>query len=304
MITDNTLLKEILENLYDGVYFVDRQRKITYWNQGAQRLSGFSSQEALGKRCSANLLRHIDQNSTNLCENGCPLAQTLVDGQSREAEVFLHHKDGHRVPVLVRVAPVRDAEGEIIGAVEIFNDSTQLVAYREWIEDLRRAAFIDPLTGLVNRRGIQSELARAVLQAHEQENDCFGILFADIDYFKDTNDRYGHPVGDRVLKMVANSIRNGLRSCDVSGRWGGEEFVSILQQVDASQLALAAERVRMLVASSWISLDDGAMVNATISIGAALSRLGEDPEALVERADRLMYRSKAEGRNRVTIESP
>src|SRR5512138_459514 len=96
--------KVLLDNLYDGVYFVDRDRRITFWNKGAERLTGFSKQEADGRSCHDNFLTHIDENGRHLCLSGCPLAETIQDGRQRECDLFLHHKDGHRLPVSIRVS--------------------------------------------------------------------------------------------------------------------------------------------------------------------------------------------------------
>jgi PAS domain S-box-containing protein len=114
----------LLDSIFDGVYFVDAERKITYWNRGSESLTGYSAREAVGKHCYDNFLMHVDEAGCALCTNGCPLSSTIHDGQRRQAEVFLRHKLGHRVPVCVRVAPLMNASGQIIGAVEVFSDVT------------------------------------------------------------------------------------------------------------------------------------------------------------------------------------
>jgi diguanylate cyclase (GGDEF)-like protein len=126
------------------------------------------------------------------------------------------------------------------------------------------------------------------------------VLFADIDHFKDVNDTYGHDAGDRVLKMVAQTLRHNLRSADVLARWGGEEFLALLHGVDKGVLAATAEKLRILVASSFFEVD-GAEVRVTISLGATLLRPDDTPHSVVARADALLYESKAEGRNRYTL---
>ncbi len=104
MSDDADLYREILDNLYDGVYFVDRERVVNYWNKGAERISGYSAEAMIGHSCSDHLLNHVDADGVSLCQDRCPLAACMSDGLPREAEVFLHHADGHRVPVLVRGA--------------------------------------------------------------------------------------------------------------------------------------------------------------------------------------------------------
>ncbi len=152
MIEDPGFLLRIVDNLYDSVYFVDRQRRIVYWNRGAERLTGFASHEVLGTCCSDDILMHVDETGKSLCRESCPLAETMEDGTPREAEVYLPHKLGHRVPVLVRPSPVRNAQGEIAGGVEIFSANAGQLAVRERMEELEKAVLLDPLTEAGNRR--------------------------------------------------------------------------------------------------------------------------------------------------------
>lgn len=145
------LFKSLVDNFIDGVYFVDRDRAITYWNCGAERITGFRAEETVGTRCFDEILMHIDAAGTRLCRDGCPLAATIEDGKPREIEVFLHHKEGHRVPVLVRAAAIRDQTGTIVGELEVFSDNTPKMAALQRADDLEKIAFLDPLTGLASR---------------------------------------------------------------------------------------------------------------------------------------------------------
>src|SRR3954469_21301394 len=120
----DTFFKSVLDSIYDGVYFVDPERKITYWNKSAERLTGFVAEEVVGRYCYDNILLHLDCTGKELCTNGCPLQAVLRDGTPREAEVYLRHREGHRVPVAVRVAPLL-CDNRVRGAVEIFSDNTK-----------------------------------------------------------------------------------------------------------------------------------------------------------------------------------
>ncbi|RYD04991.1 hypothetical protein N752_11545 [Desulforamulus aquiferis] len=183
---ENSFYKDLLDNLYDGVYFVDRDRRITYWNQGAERLTGYSSEEVLGKVCSDNILMHLNNECVLMCLDLCPVAETMIDGQKREAELYLHHKEGYRVPVLVRVAPIMK-EGQIVGAVEVFSDNSSKVSALERIDALKRAIYSDPLTGLANRTFIEISLTTN-LQELQKYDYTFGLMFLDVDKFKTVND--------------------------------------------------------------------------------------------------------------------
>jgi len=291
---------DILQNLYDGVYLVDPDRKITFWNHSAERITGYAEESVSGSCCGDQILMHVDDSGKCLCEDGCPLQATLDDGEVREADVYLHHHDGHRVPVRVRTAPVRAANGEIIGAVEVFSENSERLALLERITDLEQAAMIDALTGLANRRFLSDRLT-VCFGEKERYGWPFGVLFLDIDDFKNVNDRYGHQVGDETLKLVARVLLNNLRQFDLAGRWGGEEFVVVTPNIDATNIQAMAERLRVLVQKSDLRVAPH-VVQVTVSIGATLPRPQDTIDSLIERADNLMYRSKDAGRNQVFFE--
>lgn len=297
MESGESFYKRILDNLSEGVYFLDKNRTITYWNRGAERITGYRSADVLGSNCRDDILVHVDEKGKSLCESGCPVAETLLDSANREAKVFLHHRDGHRVPVLVRVSPILDERGRTIGAVEVFRENGADAASEQYIEDLKKAALLDPLTGLSNRRFLDARLT-ACQEDFNRHGFPFAAVFADIDHFKNVNDTYGHPAGDEVLKMVAATLKASVRISDTAGRWGGEEFLLILQHLRDEELGSIADKLRTLVEQSFLQTDQGAL-RVTISMGASMYRQGEPIQSLLERADGLLYEAKAAGRNRV-----
>ena len=290
----------LLDNLFDGVYFVDRDRRITYWNRGAERLTGYAREEVVGSRCRDNLLRHVDEQGRELCTDRCPVAAVIEDGQTRTARVYLHHKEGHRVPVFIRAAPIVGEDGTIEGAVEVFSDNSDLSEAAERIRLLEEEALLCPLTGLGNRRYVLRVVATG-LHDYERYGTPFGILFLDVDHFKRVNDQFGHDAGDAVLRMVAGTLSGALRKGDTVGRWGGEEFVAVLGHADREQTHAVAERCRNLVAQSTAPRAGGEL-SVTVSVGATWVQPGDTIESLIDRADRLMYESKRAGRNRVTLD--
>jgi diguanylate cyclase (GGDEF)-like protein/PAS domain S-box-containing protein len=292
--------REIIDNLYDGVYFVNRERVITYWNKGAERITGYSAEQTIGRACRDNLLNHVTANGIELCKDHCPLAAVMADGNPREVEVFLHHADGHRLPVAIRATALRDSSGNIVGAIETFSNNSNLVATRRRLDEMSQLARTDALTRIGNRAHIEGRL-RALLAEFQNTQTIAGILFMDMDHFKKVNDTYGHEVGDRVLSMVANTLRLALRATDTVGRWGGEEFVALLYNIfDDTMLFKTAEKVRALIEASRLDLD-GRNLSVTVSIGATRPYTNDSPESIIRRADELMYRSKQAGRNRVTV---
>lgn len=290
--------RKMLDNFYEGVYFVDKDRLITFWNHGAERISGFSADEVVGKNCFDNILNHVDEKGKQLCLGGCPLEKTILDGELRESGVYLHHKDGQRVKIFVRTTPIYDGD-QIIGAVEVFVDDSEKATLVSNLEKLKILAMVDELTKLPNRRYVESRL-KTLLQEYRSLNIPFGVAFLDIDHFKAFNDTYGHETGDIVLQMVAKTYLSAVRKGDLVGRWGGEEFTAVFPGIDMDGLQAVTEKIRMLVERSIIR-EKGQELAVTVSIGGTLARPDDTAEGLIKRADHLMYKSKGGGRNRVTV---
>lgn len=289
----------MLDRLEDGVYLVDPQRRIRYWSSGAERITGYAAAEVLGRRCADNLLRHVDAQGHCFCEGGCPLAAVMVDGQPRSVDVVLHHKDGHRVPVHVFGAAIHDWQGNIIGSFETFSDASESAAATERIRELEAEAYLDALTGLPNRRYFESALASRLAEL-QREGLRFGVILGDVDHFKRFNDEYGHETGDRVLKMVAQTLAHSCRSYDMVARWGGEEFIALTGHGTPEKVQALADRIRALVEHSTLE-HDGRVLNVTISLGGTVARDDDDTASLFGRVDELLYQSKCGGRNRVTF---
>jgi diguanylate cyclase (GGDEF)-like protein/PAS domain S-box-containing protein len=291
--------KSLIENIFDGLYLVDKDRSIIYWNHVAETITGYRSEEVVGRRCRDNILVHVDEDGKSLCLGSCPLQATIQDGAFRDAEVYIQHKDGHRVPVWVRAAPLHDTDGNIIGGAELFTDLSASNAITNKVNELEKLSFLDSTTQMANRRYLEMELHNRVSEKNRY-GATFGIVIMDIDFFKRVNDSYGHGVGDRVLKAVARTFMNTARPSDLMGRWGGEEFVGILKRVDDDGLRSAAERVRSLVEKSHIR-ENGLTLKVTVSIGGTLADPTDTADSIIKRADTLLYRSKENGRNRCTI---
>lgn len=170
-------------------------------------------------------------------------------------------------------------------------------------EELDLFSRLDPLTGLWNRRHIEEEL-HALCGAARRHGFRVNVVLFDLDHFKSVNDRYGHAAGDAALKAAAACLRAQVRSEDVLGRWGGEEFLAVVPYEDADGVRAMAERVRRGVASVELSCGEGISCRLTTSVGVH-GAAGEDahPETLLAAADRALYEAKAAGRDRVVVAS-
>jgi len=301
MPTGSSFYRELLDHIVDGVYFVDRDRRILYWNEGAFRLTGYKAEELLGKCCQDDILCHVDYSGKNLCHDGCPLTASIADGKPHSANVFLRHKQGRRVPVNVQIQPMLGTDGSIVGAIEIFSDNSAEIEAQRKIEAMKRLAFLDHLTQLPNRRYLEMSLHSA-LSEYQVHKDPLGVLLIDFDGFKEINDSFGHFSGDRALQEAAGTLMKSFRPTDIVGRWGGDEFLAIAYNVSEAILSELAKRCVALVGQTSILGDDDRRIPLSISVGAALSRLGESADELLQRADALMYLSKTGGRDRATTD--
>ena len=160
--------------------------------------------------------------------------------------------------------------------------------------ELQRLSETDMLTGIANRRRLDARLDEEILRAVRYQRPL-AVILADIDYFKEINDRFGHQMGDQVLVAVSQCLRGHLRHCDLAGRWGGDELLVICPETSAEQAEAVAEKIRQQVAR--LKLRDE--LNPTLTLGVAGFVSGDAKENLVGRADRALYRAKAKGRNTV-----
>ena len=216
-----------------------------------------------------------------------------------EADAFLLHKLGHRVPVKLKTIPLRDQQNRLVGAVEVFRSTIDDRRQTQLIEELSNLAMLDDLTRLPNRRHFDMQLDRRLAEL-DRFGWHFGVLMIDIDQFKLVNDSAGHQAGDEILRMVARTLSANSRGVDTIARWGGEEFTAIITNVREEELRVVAEKFRAMVESSGLRESESAPLHVTISIGGAVAR-DESAAELMKRADQMMYAAKRSGRNRVCI---
>jgi diguanylate cyclase (GGDEF)-like protein/PAS domain S-box-containing protein len=286
--------EQLLDNLYDGVYFVDRNRTILYWNRGAERLTGYAREEVIGRSCADNILCHTNSSGCLLCHSECPLSDSIAGDRPSSARVFLKHKQGHRVVVDVQVMPMVGDSGEVIGGVEIFRDAEAVVSLEAAYRKMSELAEKDPLTGAVNRRHA-GEILSHQAEVLRRSAVPFSVIMTDIDHFKRVNDTLGHQAGDTALIAFERSLERGVRQGDTVVRMGGEEFLIILPGQGLSNAFKTAARLREAAPFGI----DGLRLTASFGVAEALAE--ETIDDLLARADAALYRAKAEGRNCVRI---
>lgn len=192
------------------------------------------------------------------------------------------------------------AENQALLNKQMMDENSQRLG--DDITALRILADTDPLTGLYNRRAFR-EFTVEAMNFFRRKKRSLGVLVIDIDFFKRVNDTYGHSVGDEVIKAVGQMVQQEARAIDKVARFGGEEFVVLMQETESEGPAVLAERIRVKIASQLIAHPDIGTISVTVSIGATMAiRSDRDIEDVIERADRALYKAKSEGRNRVVAD--
>ena len=288
-----------LGSIADAVISADRDRRITYMNGAAERLTLWSQTEALGRALTDVLSMEEESRNRSVLEK---LANILEgDELSGPAEgVVLHRRDGADVVIHERAAPIRDRDGRAIGIVLVLRDITH---ERALAARLEHQATHDSLTGLTNRREFETRLSAAIEDRRTHGTE-YALLYLDLDQFKVINDTCGHVAGDGLIRKIAWLINAQLRSNDALARLGGDEFGALLRDIRSDDAVALAEGIRRRIAElryDW----DGRIFAVNSSIGVivlddTLTTVGDALSA----ADQACYLAKDNGRNRVQLYRP
>lgn len=261
----------------------DLNGNILSWNKAAEDLYGYTEQEAIG----SNIKRLFPFNKHEEFQH--IMKKIAADQHIRHYETLRIHKDGRAIPVSITVAPVKNLQGDVIGASVAARDITQ----QKLIEEkLKHLAEHDPLTGLINRPLFEDRLAQIMLKA-KREHRCVAVCFLDIDNFKKINDTEGHAVGDLLLCTVTKCLQSCLRESDTLARLGGDEFGLILSVPHEDEAIHIIKKILTRFSEALFAHDKSFLIS--LSIGIAL--YPKEQVALIEKADAAMYYVKKHGKN-------
>ena len=309
-------VKTALDVLAEGVVLVNEKSEIVLANRAFARKLGDVDRSLMGQRLSDMKWKTLDS-GTNAID--LPWQHALLTAESSlGVPLGLATTDGVR-RFVVNGSPILDDNGKARGAMVTFDDITELEKKNDELksmldalqatqnevnrqnEKLQILATRDPLTSCLNRRSF-NEHCEQELEIAEREGKPLSCIMMDIDHFKSVNDTFGHAVGDKVIQQVVNSTRSGLRSIDIIGRYGGEEFCILLPGLDLDQAGIVGERLRSRIESEACdALVDGGDRIITSSFGIASTEICPfDAQELVNSADQALYASKNGGRNCVS----
>lgn len=292
--SDNLFLQRLVDNMYDGLIFVNITGQITFWNRGIERLSGIPAASIYEKAWTAALLDLRDPDGNLVRDNRCPVLMGLHHGTQSLQRYSVRRHNHKRTTVDVHVIPVMDHTGQSYGATVIIHDVSSETNLEQRVEHLQRKATHDPLTSVANRAEFDRKLTEYV-DSHLKAGIPCSLIICDIDRFKQINDTYGHQAGDEALIGFAKLLKSHCRSEDVVARYGGEEFVLLCPDCDGAAAYQRAESLR----SQLAQLDQPALGGRAItaSFGVTEIQAGDSPETMLRRADRALLEAKDGGRN-------
>ncbi len=282
-----------LNSIGDAVISTDIWGHVTYLNVVAERMTGWSRDEAAGRRLE-DVFHIVDGDTRAPVQN--PMALAIRENRTvgLTPNCLLVRRDGVEAAIEDSAAPIHDRRGRVTGAVMVFHDVSGARAVALTMTHLAQH---DSLTELPNRNLLHDRLAQAIALAHRRRQKL-AVLFLDMDHFKHINDSLGHAIGDRLLQSVAQRLLGCVRSSDTVSRQGGDEFVIVLSEVAGTRdAAVSAEKILLALSSTPHRIDKHDL-HLTVSIGVVTyPDDGLEVETLMKNADSAMYQAKESGRN-------
>ena len=296
LFAEKELAQVTLQSIGDAVITTNAQGNVRYFNPIAEQLTGWKAHEAQELPLSAVFVI-VHEVTRKPVEN--PIGKAMLEKPivGLANDTILIARDGTEYAVEESAAPIRDRQGQIIGAVIVFRDVTES---RNLARQLSWEATHDPLTGLINRRGFEQQLIEAIVSCRDS-NHQHALCYLDLDHFKAVNDTAGHVAGDELLRQITTLLQKGVRANDALARLGGDEFGLLLTQCPLSQAAKIAEKLKDLVHQFRFIWDSKTFIIG-VSIGVvAINHTSKNLLEVMGAADAACYAAKGKGRNCVHV---
>ncbi|HEY2759227.1 MAG TPA: diguanylate cyclase [Pirellulales bacterium] len=288
--------QKLLDNMYDGVIFLDTNLQVVLWNRGAERLTGISTSSILHRPFIPSLVTMRDEHSETIPDEKCPVAHSLHTGVQSLRRLIVRGRNNQPMAVDAHMIPVVGSDGLMQGVSLLLHDASGEASLEERCHRLYEQAIRDPLTQLANRAEFDRTHTLFV-EAHLERSLPCSLIICDIDHFKQVNDTYGHQAGDEAIRCIARLLKNSCRPGDLVARYGGEEFVVLCADCSNETAALRAEQLRK--AFSEFPQPSIGGKSCTASFGVTEIQPGDRAETMLSRADRALLMAKQSGRNRI-----
>lgn len=288
--------QKLIDNMRDGVVFVDSNLQIQLWNHGAERLTGLASASVCQQHWSPSLIGLCDMQGKAISEADCPVAFVVHSGVQSIRRVRITDRHQRHVSCDIHIAPVIGGNGITYGANLLIHDASPEASLEERCQNLHERATRDPLTQVANR----AEFDRAhklFVETHLERGLPCSLIMCDMDRFKQVNDNFGHQAGDEVIRTFAQLLKQMCRPGDLVARYGGEEFVLLCADCDNATASGRAEQIRRSLVDLPIPAIDGGSITA--SFGVTEVQPGDTDATMLRRADRGLLMAKDGGRNAV-----
>jgi PAS domain S-box-containing protein len=294
-ISDLQLFRTILDELPTGVYLVDRQRKVRFWNNGGERLTGFLRQQVLGQPCWQTFMDGCNQRTCELCGPGCVLSQSLNNGETRESNVYFRNPQGDRIPVHLWNAPIRDERGSLIGVAGSFHKRREVADRDRDGERLAAYGCLDETTGLANH-GFTDFKLRESFTGLKEYHIPFGIVLVHLEGLTVVARQCGKSAADAIALMAAKAVIGNVRGSELLGRWADDQLLLIARVCAFPHLEFIAQRIRNHLSSlplHWW----GETVTVRPLIGSAGAEPMDSPDSLVVRAQLSLQAGRGQHEN-------
>lgn len=297
---DPHLLRSILDNLQVGLYVSDREHRIVFWNDGAERITGYMRHSVIGHLCSRTEQAGPEKKVCPFCGSDSP-EETLRDGTVVDSQIYLQHKAGYMIPVHARAVPIRDAQRSVAGVLRIFEERQTVAATSQ--KNLATHGCLDTLSGVPNHRFTEFHLRESLL-SFAQYHLPFGILCIAIDGIARVQETYGREATYAMLHMAAQTASHVLGPSAFLGRWGENEFIGIVVNCDRAELDKRGAELQQVASDAHITWWDD-RISVKILLTKAMVRPGDSLETLLERAERRFEKGRqpAEAATQTTVEA-
>lgn len=298
-LNDPDIYQAVLDSLQTGVYIVDRNRRIRFWNEGAEQITGYLRQDVVGRFLRDHLLTPADKEKDLESDPEDPLNLAFRDGKPSSMDVSILHKEGYRVPIVLRTLPIRNGHGAVVGAAESFERNRSASEWTRRQSTFADLSCLDAATGVAAKSYMETQL-REHVKIFAENNAPFAILLIQIDRLEEFRASRGPGVVSTILRVIAQSIMNCVRPTDLVGCWGENQFMAILTACRESEVSLVGERIRKMIIQAEIEWW-GDTFSVTSPVGGAGCRPGDELETLVARAAASVEKSVVKGGNCVTV---
>lgn len=282
---DPDIYRDILNRLPIAISVLDLNKRIVFWSDGSERITGYSRIEVLGHLCTDNILLHCNEISCAMCTQDCPLSTALHDAVPSEAVNFIHHKAGYRTQVHSWVIPLRDKHGLVIGVIQTLEDESTVHNADDNDRSMKEHGWLDDVTGLPNQAIMQSHLQES-LGTFTTLHVPFGIVCVAVNDLPQFRSKYGHGSARSLLQVLARTLRNTVNATDTVGAWNEDQFLAILSGCSEEALHAISGRISRMLSSVSIKWW-GEELSVGVSVGCAQVLPGDAIELILHRAHKM-----------------